>query len=231
MVSRCTMIQSILRFRGPLNNNNSIRWFNGDLTGIHRLEILTGNRLRLSTFQNKDESYDGTSTFTAKKNQFVKLRNDRFDMENNRIVNVSYPIYPQDIATKYYVDNHNDKEMVGVFTSSGGSRLLGWWVSSHKCAWMEANIYGVTSNLTSADCNIHTYILTNDDDTKNFYDEKTKAVGPTTDGIETWDGNIVIGQSVRNPTENSEFQVYEVMGFDKTLTEAQIFDNYVEIFA
>lgn len=305
-----TLQDTILRFRSTADNNNSIRWFNGDLTtGRARLEMSTLDRLRLSTFRNKDGTYDSSRTYTAEKNQFVELLHDKFDMNNNRIINVSTPTDPNDAATKFYVDNLNvkvkykviiveykptfwisikfplgfDNEKTTIqdltgngltinntvnkdlqfglssritststygnkftfflkakktstrkgrcFTSSVGNKLFGWWRQEMRCVWMESEVYGIGSNETSSDSNIHTFILVNDADSKNFYEGKTLLTGPTTEGSESWEGSVVIGQSNTYPGENSEFKVYEVMAFNKVLTEAQIFDIYEKIFA
>ena len=95
---------------------------------------------------------------------------------------------------------------------------------------MENNIYGVTSNNQATDNNLHTYILVNDNDNKKFYDEKTTVV-TTTNEDASWGGSFVLGQSITQPTENSEFEVSEAIAFDKVLTETQIFDVYDKIFA
>lgn len=116
-----------------------------------------------------------------------------------------------------------------LFSSSVGNKIFGWRSSYQRCAWIEGNIYGVTANQQATDSNIHTYILVSNNDTKAFYENKTTIIS-TTAGGDDWGGQIVIGQPTVYPTENSEFQVYEVMGFDKVLTEAEIFDIHDKIF-
>ena len=53
-----TLDDHTLRFRGQPDNNNSIRWFNGDQTNATtRQEMSTVDRLRLSTFHSKDNTF------------------------------------------------------------------------------------------------------------------------------------------------------------------------------
>jgi len=309
--SGLTLDDHTLRFRGPTDNNNSIRWFNGSLTtGQPRLEISSINRVRLSTYQNRDGNYENPRTFLNTQNQYVELRNDRFDMNKNRIVNVVDPVDPQDAVTKSYLETQitgvakyqriltdysptfwisskfpfglkDDKttiqDLTGngltisgtvgrdmqfgltsritstasyttkftffikakktstrpgrIFTSSTGNIFLGWWDVYRRCAWMNENFFGVNNNRLSDDGTRHTYILTNDEDTKNFYSEKDSVVAASTLGDSSWNGNIVIGQPISPSTENSEYLVYEAIGFNKVLLETQIFDIYDTIFA
>lgn len=65
---------------------------------------------------------------------------------------------------------------------------------------------------------------------KNFYDAKTKSATNTINGDSTWGGRITLGQPVTSPTSNTEFQLYEIMAFDKVLTEKKIFYIYDKIF-
>ena len=38
-----------------------------------------------------------------------------------------------------------------LFSSNVGNRLLGWWGPYQRCAWMDTQIFGVTSNQQAAD--------------------------------------------------------------------------------
>lgn len=117
-----------------------------------------------------------------------------------------------------------------LFTSTSGNKLLGWWNNKMKCAWLEGNIYGVSDNQTTNDSEIHTYILVNDNDAKKFYEEKTLVIS-TNDGNDTWDGQVVIGRPEKYSDEVAEGQIYEVICFDKVLTETEIFYIYDQILA
>lgn len=97
---------------------------------------------------------------------------------------------------------------------------------------MSGVVYGFgCSEKTAPDNNTHTYILTNKEDLKNFHEERTKLLSGSRSGSNSWGGRITIGQPVTRPTSNSEFQVYEVIVFDKELTDTQIFQIYDEVFA
>ena len=110
--SGMTLDDHTLRFRGPPDNNNSIRWFNGDQTnGTARLEMSTVDRLRLSTFRGKDNTFpfrdvngEQHRDYTGANAQFIELLHDRLDVNKNRIVNLSTPQNETDAATKSYVD-------------------------------------------------------------------------------------------------------------------------------
>ena len=311
-----TLDDHTLRFRGQPDNNNSIRWFNGDVTnGVARLEVSTTDRLRLSTFKGKDGVHtmkNGNRDYTGTNAQFIELLHDRLNVNNNRIVNLSAPTEDNDAVTKKYVDSqistinkrslyksiidthkptfwissvfphgfNNDKtsiqDLTGtgltitntvskdlrfgltsritstgtyakqftffikakklstrggrLFTSSGGNILFGWWMGNQRALWIEGEVYGLGSNIQPADTNVHTYILTSNNDLKAFYDEKSLVVS-TSAGGDDWKGSVVLGQPITAATENSEFQVYEAIAFNKVLDQDTCFKIYDDVFA
>ena len=116
------------------------------------------------------------------------------------------------------------------FTSHSGNKLLGWWNGKIKSLYMDANVYGVTSNTTTGDSKTHTFMLVGNNDLKAFYHEKTTVVS-SNNGSDTW-GKVVLGQPWSPSTENTEFQLYECICFDKVLLETEeLFKLYDDIFA
>ena len=120
-----------------------------------------------------------------------------------------------------------------VFTSSTGNILFGWWGSNRRTVWINDNIIGVSTSALTDDNATHTYMMTSNDDVKNIYAEKVKEVSDSTLGDDTWGGKIVVGKptATGTETETTEFDVFEVIGFGKVLTETEMFDIYDKIFA
>lgn len=96
---------------------------------------------------------------------------------------------------------------------------------------MGGDVYGVNRDMTNADNDVHTFILTNNNDVKNFFEGKTKLATNTRSGDNSWGGRVTIGQPVTSPTTNTEFYLYEMIAFDRVLNDTEIFYIYDKIFA
>ena len=73
-------------------------------------------------------------------------------------------------------------------------------------------------------------MLVSNNDTKDFYQGKTKIIN-TTAGGDDWEGSVVIGQPFVHPNENTDFKIYEAIAFPTALTETQMFEIHDEILA
>ena len=110
-----------------------------------------------------------------------------------------------------------------LFAADRGYKCFGWMGAYIKSLYMDSEVYGITRNKTMDDLKVHTYMLVANNDLKAFYDEKN-IVETTKIGADTL-GKIVLGK----PIFASVFQVYECIGFDKVLTESELFDLYDKI--
>ena len=107
-----------------------------------------------------------------------------------------------------------------IFTSDVGNFLFGWWQDKQKCVHMGTEVYGINTNQTTRDENVHLFILRNNNDTKTFW-ENTKQIIETTNGENTW-GKPIIGKPTVHANENGQSYNYEVLCFDYDLSNNSV---------
>ena len=98
----------------------------------------TVDRLRLSTFRGKDNTFPFRSVngqqhrdYTGANAQYIELLHDRLDFNKNRIVNLSTPQNETDAATKGYVDTKIDKfKLPPIYRQITTNYSPTFWISS-----------------------------------------------------------------------------------------------------
>ena len=114
------------------------------------------------------------------------------------------------------------------FTSTSGNKLFGWWLGNRRPVWIEGNFYVVADNKQVDNNEVNTYMLVSNNDTKDFYEGKTKIIN-TTNGGDDWEGSVVIGRPTAHPNENTDFKIYEAIAFPTALTKTQMFEIHDKI--
>jgi hypothetical protein len=122
-----------------------------------------------------------------------------------------------------------------VFTSNTGNKLFGWHGTHMRCAWHDEEVYGMSSNITNADSNIHMFTYRVDSDYRQFYDGEYEICHTSNGANSDW-GQLLVGSTLTYSVESANAYTYEILGFDTRLSMESlgiiwtIFKKYFNIY-